>query len=129
MICSVARSAGTGEAVFIQLIERDSWHALPEATWWELPLLIGRGADVDLRIVDRWISRRQCVLEEADGGVVVRDLGSSNGTLVNRQPVRESRLVAGDRLTVGMTTFEVGLTRDVPGEPVLLPGLVAGLSG
>lgn len=72
-----------------------------------LPLVIGRGHDCAIRVVDRWASRRNCEIVNIDGSLVVRDLGSSNGTLVNGRHITESPLTPGDRLTVGMTTFVV----------------------
>jgi pSer/pThr/pTyr-binding forkhead associated (FHA) protein len=42
------------------------------------------------------------------GGVLgERDLDSSNGTLVNGHYITEAHLMPGDRLTVGLTRFEV----------------------
>jgi pSer/pThr/pTyr-binding forkhead associated (FHA) protein len=37
---------------------------------------------------------------------VVVDLGSTNGTLVNDQPVAEATLEEGDRITIGRTVLE-----------------------
>ena len=70
-----------------------------------LPVTIGRGAEADIRLPDRWVSRRHCVIDRVDDQLVVRDLGSSNGTLVNGSHIGESILLPADRLTVGMTTF------------------------
>jgi pSer/pThr/pTyr-binding forkhead associated (FHA) protein len=105
--------------VFIQLTEQEPWQDRLDSTWWQLPVVIGRGLECALRINDCWASRRHCVLEEPEGGVVLRDLGSRHGTLVNRQAVSTVCLLAGDRLTVGLTTFEVGLISDVPGQTIL----------
>jgi pSer/pThr/pTyr-binding forkhead associated (FHA) protein len=86
--------------------------AQPDGCQTEIPLLrlpvtIGRSAEADIRVPDRWVSRRHCVLDRVDGQLTVRDLGSSNGTLVNRSHVAEAVLLCGDQLTVGMTTFLV----------------------
>jgi pSer/pThr/pTyr-binding forkhead associated (FHA) protein len=72
-----------------------------------LPLVIGRSPKADLRVQDRWASRHNCEIARIDGSLVVRDLGSTNGTLLNGQHVTEASLMPGDRLTVGMTTFVV----------------------
>jgi pSer/pThr/pTyr-binding forkhead associated (FHA) protein len=73
----------------------------------KLPLIIGRSPKAALRVRDRWVSYRNCEVLKIDGSLVVRDLGSRNGTLVNGQHVTEAPLTPGDRLTVGMTTFVV----------------------
>jgi pSer/pThr/pTyr-binding forkhead associated (FHA) protein len=42
---------------------------------------------------------------------LVRDLDSKNGTAVNGQYVKEAHLLPGDRLTVGLTSFQVQYKR------------------
>jgi len=71
--------------------------------------ILGRRQDCDLRIPTRDVSRRHCeiVPGEKRSEVVVRDLGSSNGTYVNGKRIAETKLKAGDRLTVGPVTFVV----------------------
>jgi len=56
------------------------------------------------------VSRRHAELRREDGQVLISDLGSTNGTLVNGQPVTAARLADGDRITLGRTTlvFSVG---------------------
>lgn len=73
----------------------------------ELPLVIGRSLEAAVRVVDRWASRHHCEIDESDGALVVRDLGSRHGTLLNGEPITDATLKPGDRLTVGMTTFIV----------------------
>ena len=69
------------------------------------PLVIGRSPDADISLCDRWVSRRHCLVEEQDGRLIVRDLGSKHGTFVNDSLVSESTLLPGDRLSVGLTTL------------------------
>jgi pSer/pThr/pTyr-binding forkhead associated (FHA) protein len=92
----------------------------------KLPLVIGRSPEAAIRVRDRWVSRRNCEIVSIDGSLVIRDLGSKNGTLVNGQHVREASLTPGDRLTVGMTTFIVSGDGDDlesnAGEPTLILG-------
>ncbi len=71
----------------------------------QFPSDLGRGADVAVRIVDRWLSRRHCRLDVADGVVVVRDLGSRHGTFVNGQSVNECKLLPGDEVGIGLSHF------------------------
>ncbi len=68
-------------------------------------VVLGRCPDADVRIDDRWVSRRHCELVEVDGMLVVRDLGSTHGTFVNGRQVSEARLRPDDKLTIGLTSF------------------------
>lgn len=69
---------------------------------------IGRAEDCHLRPKSDLISRHHCVVMVEDSLVVVRDLGSRNGTFVNdEQIVGERELRAGDKLRVGPLQFEV----------------------
>jgi hypothetical protein len=67
--------------------------------------LLGRGTDSDLRLVDPGVSRHHAELRLEDGDVVLVDLGSTNGTFVNGQPVRRVLLTDGTRVTLGRTTL------------------------
>ena len=65
-------------------------------------LLVGRGDDCDLRIPDHSVSRRHAEIEPSTQGFVVTDLGSTNGTFVNDQPLDgPETLQDGDYLRVG----------------------------
>jgi pSer/pThr/pTyr-binding forkhead associated (FHA) protein len=68
-------------------------------------LVIGRAADVDLRLEDRLASRRHARIESEAGRYVVSDLDSTNGTFVNERPVQFQRLQDGDRIRIGSTTM------------------------
>ena len=67
--------------------------------------LLGRGTDCDLRLVDTGVSRHHAELRVEDSQVVLVDLGSTNGTLVNGQPVRRVALTDGTSITLGRTTL------------------------
>lgn len=69
---------------------------------------IGRHPDNTLPIVDEKASRFHCeIVPDGAGGLVVRDLGSRNGTRVNEQKVTQSPLFAGDVIGVGGHEFLV----------------------
>jgi tetratricopeptide (TPR) repeat protein len=62
---------------------------------------IGRAADAEIQLLDNGVSSWHCELEITSDGVIVRDLGSTNGTYINGQLIREATLRAGQWLTVG----------------------------
>ncbi|MBO0832491.1 MAG: FHA domain-containing protein [Actinobacteria bacterium] len=68
-------------------------------------VILGRGTDCDLRLVDPGVSRHHAEIRVEDGDVVLVDLGSTNGTFVNGQPVRRVGLSDGTRVTLGRTTL------------------------
>lgn len=67
--------------------------------------LLGRGTDCDLRLVDPGVSRHHAELRVEGQQVALVDLGSTNGTFVNGQPVRRIELQNGTRVTLGRTTL------------------------
>ena len=70
-------------------------------------VVIGTAEAVDLQVQDACMSRRHCVVEIRDGQVIVRDLSSTNGTLVNGVRVPHAELRPGVVLTLGMTRVRV----------------------
>jgi pSer/pThr/pTyr-binding forkhead associated (FHA) protein len=51
------------------------------------PTVVGRHPDCEVQLPSIRISRRHCCMTEVDGKVAVRDLGSTNGTLINGRRV------------------------------------------
>jgi pSer/pThr/pTyr-binding forkhead associated (FHA) protein len=94
----------------------------------DLPITIGRGREADLKFSNGLISRRHCELVEYDGSIMVRDLGSRNGTFVSGNRVESAPLAAGELLTVGGVTLravygtpeDVALAPDRSAEAALL---------
>lgn len=75
--------------------------------------VIGRKPDAELRIPIPSVSRDHCELVNDGRSLVVRDLGSSNGTFRNKERIKQATLSAGDRLEVG--TFV--MTVQIDGQP------------
>jgi hypothetical protein len=70
--------------------------------------VIGRDASAKIRVATHEVSRQHALLIVSESGVVVRDLGSRNGTFVNGMPIaEETTLNPGDTLTTGPMTFEL----------------------
>ena len=76
-------------------------------------LAIGRQAHPGQAVFDHpSVSRRHAMFEPGAGGIVVRDLGSTNGTFVNGARIdRPKRLGTGDRIDIG--PFQFTLDGDV----------------
>lgn len=69
--------------------------------------VVGRGDDCDVRLDHKSVSKRHCVLVKTDGLVLVRDLGSTNGSRVNGQRVRRAALLPNDQFAVANYKFIV----------------------
>jgi hypothetical protein len=66
---------------------------------------IGRGSDTDVRLEDPGVSRHHAEIRVAGSDVVLRDLGSTNGTYVNGTLVAEQPLRDGAVITIGSTNL------------------------
>ncbi len=73
----------------------------------DTPVVVGRADDADLTLQDIWASRHHCEFDEVDGEVILRDLNSTHGTLVNDEPITERVLMPGDEVVIGLTRFAV----------------------
>lgn len=67
---------------------------------------IGRESSCDVVVLDPSVSRHHAELLYADGGWLVRDTGSTNGTSVNGAPATQSRVYDGDVIDLGKTQLE-----------------------
>ncbi len=89
--------------------------------------LIGREQDCQLRPNSDMVSRHHCVFSVDDYSVRLRDLGSTNGTLVNGERIRRDVvLVAGDKIIIGNLEFELVIRAGVTAaesDSVVLPPL------
>ena len=82
----------------------------PRNTVKMLPLgdcLIGRGDECQVRTNSPLVSRQHCLVHVTEDSAILRDLGSTNGTLVNgKRILDEHLLVPGDLLQIGPVVFE-----------------------
>jgi pSer/pThr/pTyr-binding forkhead associated (FHA) protein len=78
--------------------------------------LIGRNDDCDLFLDHKSVSKLHCILVKTDGLILVRDLGSTNGTRVNGQRVRRAALLPNDNLSVANFKYRVSFGPDAEAE-------------
>lgn len=68
-------------------------------------VIVGRAPDVDIPINDLGISRHHISLISEKNSVLVRDLGSTNGTFVNGKRITERELNDGDKIQISSSTI------------------------
>jgi len=84
----------------------------------EQPRLVGRHPEADIRIDDPSFADRHARLELVGEQVVLRDLGSAEGSLVNGEAVRDAVLESGDQIVFdGQHRFVVEAPRRRPRGP------------
>lgn len=95
----------------------------------KLPFLIGRAPQCNLRPASPTISHRHCELFLDNGRLFVRDLKSTNGTLVNDERVDgEQELFDGDHIAIGPLRFFVRAQIEIPVDAATpLPGALPGM--
>ena len=76
----------------------------PVPTAGEQGLVIGRGENATARVDDLSVSRQHCRIWSQDGTIVLTDLESRNGTIVNGKAVVQVVLNEGDKIQVGTGT-------------------------
>jgi pSer/pThr/pTyr-binding forkhead associated (FHA) protein len=62
---------------------------------------IGRSPDCDIFLDDVTVSRRHAVVGRGDAGFTIEDLGSLNGTFLNRSRIERGELENGDEVQIG----------------------------
>ena len=74
-----------------------------------LRIALGRHDSNDLQLVSRTVSNFHAEVIHEEGRLLVRDLGSTNGTYVNDKAIREEQLQPGDRIRIGNHVLTVHL--------------------
>jgi|GEM_PF-3072624 len=86
----------------------------------EQPVIIGRDESCDIVVSDQMLSKAHVEISPIAGGFRLRDLDTTNGTLVNNAEVSTIRLLSGDRIVMGKSLFAVFVE-----VPTNLPAAVA----
>ncbi len=71
------------------------------------PLVIGRSPDVDVTVNDSNVSRQHAEVWRTPEGIAIRDLGSTNGTVVNGQVIDAVSLSPRDEVSIGNVRFRI----------------------
>lgn len=79
-------------------------------------VLIGRTPECDVVLYDAGVSRKHCRIFSEGNRFIIEDMGSSNGTRLNGEPItRKQELADGDQLTLGPVVFVFGALAPEPG--------------
>ena len=98
----VAPNLGPGEAVLV--VQRGMGQGASYLLVGDV-VTAGREPDSDLFLDDVTVSRQHAELRRITGGWLLRDVGSLNGTYVNRQRIEEVALAPGDEVQIGKYRF------------------------
>ncbi len=92
------------------VLESPSVDGAPVQQRWirPLPFRIGRGPEVELSLASPHVSKAHAEIYSDGDSLRVRDLGSRNGTFLNRQPVHDAALSRGDVLHFGDREYRIG---------------------
>src|SRR3974390_3364567 len=87
---------------------------------WEIPLQegvnsLGRGEHNHFQINEPSVSTSHCHVVVNNGDILIHDLGSTNGTFIDQEPVKEGHLQPGQKLKLG--GVELLLEADAPPSP------------
>lgn len=102
--CEVGSSIDTRDCCLVQIYPTnivDGLMRLGDDT-----LTIGREQSNDLSLVDGSVSRFHARLDRCDEGYLLRDLGSTNGTIVDNETVTQCKLVGGETIRFGSFIFK-----------------------
>lgn len=84
-------------------------------------VVVGRKDDCDVRLDHKSVSKQHCVIVKTDGLLLLRDLGSTNGTRVNGTRVRRAALLPNDQVSVAHFKFRIYLGPDLPAAVAVKP--------
>jgi pSer/pThr/pTyr-binding forkhead associated (FHA) protein len=70
-------------------------------------VVIGRSSELDMVLVEDMVSRKHAKITVAAGKITIEDLGSTNGTFVNGEKIKQARLKEGDRILIGTSILKL----------------------
>ena len=74
----------------------------------EKQIVIGRSSELDMVLVEDMVSRKHARISvNGTGQISIEDLGSTNGTFVNGEKVKQATLKEGDRILIGTSILKL----------------------
>jgi len=70
-------------------------------------VIIGRSSELDMVLVEDMVSRKHARISWQGGKLTIEDLGSTNGTFVNGEKVKQARIKEGDRILIGTSILKL----------------------
>ncbi len=70
-------------------------------------IVIGRSSELDMVLVEDMVSRRHSKITVTPEQIFIQDLGSTNGTFVNGEKVKRTKLSEGDRILIGTSIIKL----------------------
>jgi transcriptional regulator with GAF, ATPase, and Fis domain len=100
-------AARSGPQAALVLLYAEGFGAIPSAFPLSDTVVLGRDANADFPVVVNAVSRRHAELRHSHGCWKIRDLGSTNGTLVEGKRVEEADLEENSEVRVGDAIFKL----------------------
>lgn len=86
-----------------------SLNGMPDLALGDAVMVVGRHRKCEIRLDSSRVSRRHCCLAVIGGEIVVRDLGSTNGTFLNGLPIEVGVLRPGDVLAIAHLRYRLAV--------------------
>ncbi len=90
---------------------------MPAVRLEQITTVFGRDVSCDVVVEERSLSRRHCLIEVMARGLKIRDLDSTNGTLVNGILIKEAFLEANDVVKLGTFAFTIRVNEESASTP------------
>src|SRR5690349_9852811 len=90
-----------------------------------LPVSFGRADENTVVLNSNNVSRRHAVLKAQDGGVILKDLQSTNGTYVNQDRITQVSLSSGADFRIGPFHFIIAMEPALPQHASVQPSSTA----
>jgi type II secretory pathway predicted ATPase ExeA len=117
---------GSGDVPLARLLLVSEGRTIGELPLFPGRVIIGRGADADLRVDNRVVSRHHCRIITNTRQCELEDLGSTNGVFIKDKRLRHYNLNDGDVISLGMHQLLYVDERPERSEPLSDPNSVTG---
>lgn len=97
----IVRQLGRGRFIVLHGPDRGEFFAIDKS-----PLFLGSGNECQIQLTDPTVSRRHMEINLSEGGLLLRDLGSTNGSFLKGARFRELELGYGTEIQVGQTQIK-----------------------